>query len=71
VQPCRHLCGSSGAIVGAFLGLLLLNLFARPILKYLGMPMQIIGIVLGIIQVALGLQVIATGLQALGVVPRS
>lgn len=64
-----------GAIFAALLGLMLLNLvamlFAKPILKYLGMPMQIIGIVLGIIQVALGLQVIVIGLKGLGVLPRS
>ena len=46
-------------------------LFARPILEYLGMPLQIVGIVLGIIQVALGLQVIVIGLRGLGVVPHS
>ena len=64
-----------GAIVGALLGLMLLNLvamlFARPILEYLGMPLQIVGIVLGIIQVALGLQVLVIWLRGLGVVPHS
>jgi len=63
-----------GAILGALLGLMLLNLvamlFAHPILKYLGMPMQIVGIVLGVIQVALGLQIIVIGLRGLGVLPR-
>jgi len=63
-----------GAIFGALLGLMLVNLvamlFAHPILKYLGMPMQIIGIVLGVIQVALGLQIIVIGLRGLGVLPR-
>lgn len=63
-----------GAIFGALLGLMLVNLvamlFARPALKYAGMPMQIIGIVLGIIQVALGLQVIVAGLRGLGVLLR-
>lgn len=60
-----------GAIFGALLGLMVLNLvamlFARPALRYAGMPMQIVGIVLGIIQVAL----IVTGLRGLGVLPRS
>jgi multiple antibiotic resistance protein len=64
-----------GAIFGALLGLMVLNLvamlFARPALSYAGMPMQIVGIVLGIIQVALGLQIIVMGLRGLGVLPRS
>ena len=62
-----------GAIFAALLGLMLLNLvamlFARPILKCAGMPMQIVGIVLGIIQVALGLQVIVEGLRGLAILP--
>jgi small neutral amino acid transporter SnatA (MarC family) len=33
-------------------------LFAKKILKYAGMPMQLLGTVLGVIQVALGLQII-------------
>jgi len=63
-----------GAIAAALFGLMLLNLaamwFARPVLKYLGMPMQILGTVLGIIQVALGLQIIVIGLRGLGVLAR-
>ena len=63
-----------GAIIGALLGLMLLNLvamlFARPIVQYLAMPLQIVGIVLGIIQVALGLQIIVQGLRGLGVLTR-
>jgi multiple antibiotic resistance protein len=59
------------AIFGALLGLMLVNLvamlYARPVLKYLGMPMQLVGTVLGIIQVALGLQIIVAGLRGLGV----
>jgi len=62
-----------GAIFGALLGLMLLNLvamlFARPVLRYAGMPLQIVGIVLGIIQVALGLQIIVAGLRGLAIVP--
>lgn len=62
---------TKGAIFGALLGLMLLNLvamlYARPVLKYLGMPMQLVGTVLGIIQVALGLQIIVAGLRGLGV----
>ncbi len=45
---------------------LIAMLYARPVLKYLGMPMQLLGTVLRIIQVALGLQIIFTGLRGLG-----
>ncbi len=52
------------------LGLMLLDLlamlFAKPVLKYAGMPLQLLGTVLGIIQVALGLQIIVIGLRGLG-----
>ncbi len=62
---------TKSAIFGALLGLMLLNLvamlYARPVLKYLGMPMQLLGTVLGIIQVALGLQIILAGLRRLGI----
>jgi len=62
---------TKGAIFGALLGLMLLNLvamlYARPVLKYLGMPMQLLGTVLGIIQVALGIQIILVGLRGLGI----
>jgi len=51
------------------LGLMLLNLlamlFAQPVLKYAGMPMQLLGTVLGVIQVALGLQIIVAGIRGL------
>lgn len=64
-----------GAIFGALLVLMLVNLvamlFARPLLKYAGMLMEILGAVLGIIQVALGLQIIVMGLWGLGVLPRT
>ena len=57
-------------IFAALLGLMLLNLvamlFAKQVLKYAGMPMQLLGTVLGIIQVALGLQIIVMGLRGLG-----
>jgi small neutral amino acid transporter SnatA (MarC family) len=59
-----------GEIFAALLGLMLLNLvamlFAKQVLKYAGMPMQLLGTVLGIIQVALGLQIIVMGLRGLG-----
>ena len=52
------------------LGLMVLDLvamlFARPILKYLQMPLMLFGTVLGIIQVALGLSIILQGLQNAG-----
>ena len=57
-------------IFAALLGLMVLNLvamlFAKQVLKYAGMPMQLLGTVLGIIQVALGLQIIVLGLRGLG-----
>ncbi len=62
--------GTRGEIFAALLGLMVLNLiamlFAKPILKYAGMPLQLLGTVLGIIQVALGLQIIIAGMRALG-----
>jgi len=62
---------TKSAIFGALLVLMLVNLvamlYARPVLKYLGMPMQLLGTVLGIIQVALGLQIILAGLRGLGI----
>jgi multiple antibiotic resistance protein len=64
-----------GEIYAALLCLMLLNLvamlFAKPILKYLGMPMLLMGTVLGVIQVALGLTIIFTGLRVLGFGGRS
>lgn len=64
-----------GAIFGALLGLMLLNLvamlFAKPILNYLGMPMMLLGAVLGIIQVALGLQIMLAGLRFAGILSLS
>jgi len=57
-------------IFGALLVLMLLDLvamlFAKPVLKYAGMPLQLLGTVLGIIQVALGLQIIVAGFRGLG-----
>jgi small neutral amino acid transporter SnatA (MarC family) len=45
---------------------LIAMLFARPILKYLQMPLMLFGTVLGIIQVALGLSITIRGLQNIG-----
>jgi multiple antibiotic resistance protein len=57
-------------IYSVLLGLMVVNLvamlFARPILKYLQMPLMLFGTVLGIIQVALGLSITLRGLQNAG-----
>lgn len=57
-------------IYSVLLGLMVLNLvamlFARPILKYLQMPLMVFGTVIGIIQVALGLSITLRGLQNAG-----
>lgn len=45
---------------------LLAMLYAKPVITYLGMPLQLLGTVLGVIQVALGLQIIVAGLHGLG-----
>jgi multiple antibiotic resistance protein len=59
-----------GEILAVVLGLMVLDLiamlFAKPILRYAGMPLQLLGTVLGVIQVALGLQIIVVGLRGLG-----
>jgi len=59
-------------IAGLLLGLMVLNLlfmlYARPILRWLGMPLQIFGVIIGVIQVALGLQIILVNLGALGII---
>lgn len=41
-------------------------LFARPLIKYLGMPLMLFGSVLGVIQVALELAIIFKGFELLG-----
>ena len=67
--------GGKLAIVGLLVGVMVLNLifmlYARPILRWLGMPLQILGAILGVVQVALGLQVIVVYLGAVGVIPPS
>ncbi|MFH0341004.1 MAG: MarC family protein [Chromatiales bacterium] len=59
-------------IAAVLLGVMLLNLlfmlYARPILRWLGMPLQIFGVIIGVIQVALALQIILVNLGALGVI---
>jgi multiple antibiotic resistance protein len=56
-----------GAVLAALMVVnLLAMLFAKPLLRYLQMPLMLFGVVLGVIQVALGLSIIFRGLQALG-----
>lgn len=59
-----------GEIFAALFVLMVLNLvamlFAKPILKYMGMLLLVINTVLGVIQVALGLAIILAGLRVLG-----
>jgi multiple antibiotic resistance protein len=61
-----------GAIVGLLLALMVLNLlamlFARPLLRWLGMPLMVFGTVLGVVQAALGLNVMLASLRGLGVI---
>lgn len=56
-------------IYAALFGLMVLNLaamlFAKPIVKFLGVPMLLLDTVLGVIQVALGLSIIFAGLRRL------
>ena len=63
---------AKGEIYAALLGLMVLNLvamlFAKPILKHLGLIMLLVGTILGVIQVALGLAIIFRGLRGLGYV---
>ena len=55
------------------LGVLMLDLFAmliaRPLLKWLGVPLLILNAVLAIIQLAFGVQIILTSLAPIGVFP--
>lgn len=57
------------AIVGALLIVMVLDLlamlYAKPLLHWIGAPLQMLGAVLSILQVALGLQLIADGLYLL------
>ncbi len=60
------------AIIGLLLLVILLldliaMLYARAILKWLALPLQILGVVLGVIQVAIGLNVMLVNLGRIGV----
>jgi multiple antibiotic resistance protein len=65
--------GPEGVLmIGALIALVLVldlvaMLFARPVVKWLGMPLLVLGVVLGVIQVALGLNIILVNLSAIGV----
>lgn len=65
---------AKGEIFAALFGLMLLNLvamlYAKVILKYAAMPLQLIGTVLGVIQVALGLQIIVAGIRNLDILSK-
>jgi multiple antibiotic resistance protein len=55
--------------VGVLLLDLVAMLIARPLLKWLGVPLLILNAVLAIIQLAFGVQIILTSLAAIGVFP--
>lgn len=62
-----------GVLLGLTGVILLLNwvamIFARPILRLLAIPLQLIGWVLGVLQVALGLEMIYLALLSLSMIP--
>ncbi|MDO9707088.1 MarC family protein [Paracraurococcus lichenis] len=61
-----------GVIVGLLLAIMVLDLlamlFARPLLRWLGMPLLVFGTVLGVVQAALGLNIMLNALRSLGVI---
>jgi multiple antibiotic resistance protein len=63
---------AKGLIVLLLLAVMLLDLlamlFARGVLRYLGMPLMVLGTVLSVVQVALGLKIILVMLDRLGIV---
>lgn len=65
--------GQQGLLLGLVAVILLLNwvamIFARPILRRLATPLELIGWVLGVLQVALGLNLIYIALLSLSMVP--
>lgn len=65
--------GQQGIILALTAVMLLLNwmtmIFARPILRLLTIPLEVIGWVLGVLQVALGLNLIYVALVSLSVMP--
>jgi len=69
VSPnARYAVGVAAAIIAVMVLNLLAMLYARKILKVVGMaPLQIVGTVLSVMQVALGVQMIVGGLRMIGV----
>jgi multiple antibiotic resistance protein len=65
--------GQQGLLLALIAAMLLLNwvamIFARPILRLLAVPLELVGWVLGVLQVALGLNLIYIALLSLSVVP--
>jgi multiple antibiotic resistance protein len=62
--------GITAALIGVMVLNLLAMLYARKILKAIGiMPLQIVGSVLSVLQVALGVQMILGGLRIIGLLP--
>jgi small neutral amino acid transporter SnatA (MarC family) len=65
VTPYFPTKGRSSALFSALCSSILPACFRKKILKYAGMPMQLLGTVLGVIHVALGLQIVIAGLRGL------
>ena len=65
--------GQQGVVLGLTGAILLLNwvamIFARPILRLLAIPLELISWVLGVLQVAIGLDLIYIALLSLRVIP--
>jgi multiple antibiotic resistance protein len=65
-----YVMGITAALIGVMVLNLLAMLYARKILKAIGiMPLQIVGSVLSVLQVALGVQMILGGLRIIGLLP--
>lgn len=64
----RRTLGLIVLIVAIMLLNLLAMLFVRPILRTLGLPLQVLAAVLGVVQIALAVQIILTALRAANVI---
>src|SRR5262245_24228839 len=63
-----YVVGVAAALIGVMILNLLAMLYARKILRAIGMmPLQIVGTVLSVLQVALGVQMILAGFRMIGV----
>lgn len=69
VSPsASYVIGVAAALIGVMVLNLFAMLYARTILKVIGlMPLQIVGTVLSVMQVALGVQMILGGLRMIGI----